>query len=63
MATIADERFSKLKVLLIDDMAAMRTTLRQQLLQIDVTSVDQASSADEALRLLKKGKYDLILCD
>jgi tetratricopeptide (TPR) repeat protein len=63
MATIADERFSSLKVLLIDDMAAMRTTLRQQLLQIDVSSVDQASSADEALRLLKKGKYDLILCD
>src|SRR4051812_17943404 len=63
MATIADERFSRLKVLLIDDMATMRTTLRQQLQQIDVNTVDQASSANEALRLLKKGRYDLILCD
>ena len=63
MATVADERFSRLKVLLIDDMATMRTTLRQQLQQIDVNTVDQASSANEALRFLKKGRYDLILCD
>lgn len=63
MATLADQRFSTLKVLLIDDLPDMRTALRTLLTQIDIKQVDQAARADEALKLLQKSRYDLILCD
>ncbi|MEO8627981.1 MAG: response regulator [Betaproteobacteria bacterium] len=63
MATLPDERFSRLKVLIIDDISAMRTALRQQLEQIDIRKVEQAASSEEALRLVQKNRYDLILCD
>jgi len=63
MPTVADERFSRLKVLIIDDISAMRMALRQQLEQIDIRKVDQAGSSEEALRMVQKSRYDLILCD
>ena len=48
---------------IIDDISAMRTALRQQLEQIDIRKVEQAASSEEALRLVQKNRYDLIVCD
>jgi two-component system chemotaxis response regulator CheY len=53
----------KMKVLIVDDFATMRRILRNILKQIGFTDIAEADDGDTALKELKKGKYDLILCD
>lgn len=50
------------KVLIIDDEAAIRRILRE-ILEHEQYIVDDASSAVEALPMLKENEYDAILCD
>ena len=52
-----------MKVLIVDDFATMRRILRNILKQIGFTDIAEADDGDTALKELKKGKYDLILCD
>ena len=67
MATVQNSRISKLKALLIDDMASMRVNLRTQLQQLGVGDVAQAASAADALKAMtiRPGSrpFDLVLCD
>jgi tetratricopeptide (TPR) repeat protein len=63
MATITNQRLINLRSLVIDDMAAMRQNIRSQLGQIGIGHVDQAATADEAIAHIRRGGYDLILCD
>ena len=55
--------YSHLHALIVDDMSVQQTTLRGQLASLGIGKVDQASTADEALRLIRSRPYGLILCD
>jgi tetratricopeptide (TPR) repeat protein len=55
--------FSSINALVIDDMAVQQTTLRGQLGQLGIGKVDVASNAEDAARLIKSRRYNLILCD
>ena len=55
--------YSKIHALIIDDMAVQQTTLRGQLSMLGITRVDQAMTAEDAIRHLRSGKHGLVLCD
>ncbi len=55
--------FSKLQALVIDDAPTQLTTLRGQLSMLGIGRVDAATNPDDALRQVKSGKYNLVLCD
>jgi DNA-binding NtrC family response regulator len=50
------------KILIIDDEKSIRNTLRE-ILEYEKYEVEEASDGQEGLEKVKKGKYDLILCD
>jgi len=52
-----------MKVLIVDDFATMRRILRNILKQIGFTNITEADNGINALKKLKKEKYDLILSD
>ena len=56
-------KFTHFTALIVDDMQAMRGNLRQQLSLLEISQVDQAMNADEAIRALHKASYHLVLCD
>lgn len=51
------------KILIADDFAEMRMIIRSILKNIGFTNINEADGGKAVLRLLKKQKYDLILCD
>jgi DNA-binding response OmpR family regulator len=51
------------KYLVIDDFSDMRSMLRSMLVAYGVTSIDVAGNAKDALKLLAKNNYDVVLCD
>jgi tetratricopeptide (TPR) repeat protein len=51
------------RYLLIDDFPSMRKMLRDMLRALNVKYVDQAGGGSEAIALLGKEKYDVVLCD
>lgn len=55
--------FSGIQVLIIDDMAAQQSTLRNHLSLLGIAKADVASNPDDAIRLCKSRRYGLILCD
>ncbi|CAK0768154.1 putative Response regulator [Gammaproteobacteria bacterium] len=50
-------------ILIIDDMASVRSALRQMLATLGVAEVDFSTDGDEALRRMENKSYDIILCD
>ena len=50
-------------VLIVDDFATMRRILKNILRQIGFTNIYEADNGKNALNILKKQKFDLILCD
>ncbi len=50
------------KILIIDDERAIRSTLRE-ILEYEDYQVDDADNGAEGLSLIKRGSYDLVLCD
>ena len=54
---------SSKKYLVIDDFADMRSMLRSMLVAYGVTSIDAAGNAKDAIKLLGKTDYDVVLCD
>lgn len=50
------------KLLLIDDEAAIRGTLKE-ILEYEKYDIDEASDGKEGFELIKKNKYDVVLCD
>lgn len=63
MLNLTDNRFAGLRSLLIEDLPAMRQNIRMQLGQLDIARVDQATTPDEAIRLVRQNQYDLVVCD
>ena len=60
---IVQKQFSTISALIIDDMSVQQTTLRGQLSQIGISKVDVCANAEDAVRLIKSRRYNLILCD
>ena len=52
-----------MKVLAVDDSATMRRIIKNQLKQSGVEDVDEASNGREALLLLDRKQYDLLITD
>lgn len=55
--------FSNITALIVDDMAVQQTTLRGQLAMLGIGKVDQAGTAEEALKLIRAKPYGLVMCD
>jgi tetratricopeptide (TPR) repeat protein len=49
--------------LIIDEIAGIRRLLRESLRNLGVKHCDQATSCGEAIALLSKQRYDIVLCD
>jgi tetratricopeptide (TPR) repeat protein len=49
--------------LLIDDFAGIRQLLRESLRNLGARLIDQAGSGNEAMTMLVKNRYDVVLCD
>jgi len=54
---------SDVKILVVDDVTSMRNVTKSILMVADYTNVTLATDGDNALELLEKEPYDLIICD
>jgi CheY-like chemotaxis protein/Flp pilus assembly protein TadD len=54
---------SKSRILVIDDFAQFRQTIRTMLHKLGAPGIDQAANGVEALKLCLETDYDIILCD
>ena len=52
-----------MRVLAVDDSATMRRIIKNQLKQSGIEDVDEAQNGREALTLLGRGHYDLLITD
>lgn len=52
-----------MEVLVVDDFATMRRILKNILRQIGFTNISEADDGKGALNMLRKKKFDLVLCD
>lgn len=55
--------WGKKRFLLIDDFTNMRQMLRDMLRAVGAQHVDQAASGSEAIAMLGRNRYDVVLCD
>ncbi len=55
--------WSSKSYLIVDDFIGVRQLLRESLRNLGAKNVDQASSGGEAMALLVRSKYDVVLCD
>lgn len=55
--------FSKICALIVDDAPTQQATLRGQLSMLGINKIDVAGNPDDALRLAKTGRHNLVLCD
>ncbi len=51
------------KILIVDDFAEMRSSLRNMLTPFDANDISMASTGEEAIELIAHNKFDIILCD
>ncbi len=49
--------------LIVDDFVGVRQLLRESLRNLGAKNIDQASSGGEAMALLVRSRYDVVLCD
>src|SRR3954466_3718027 len=49
--------------LIVDDFVGIRQLLRESLRSLGAKHVDQASNGGEAMALITKTRYDVVLCD
>ncbi len=52
-----------MKILAVDDSATMRRIVKNQLKQVGYEDVDEATNGREALGMLNRTKYDLVITD
>ena len=57
------ELLSKSRILVIDDFAQFRVTIKTMLYKLGASQIDQASNAVEALKHCLEADYDIIFCD
>jgi CheY-like chemotaxis protein/predicted Zn-dependent protease len=51
------------RYLVVDDFAGVRQLLRESLRSLGARDIDQATSGGEAMGLLARARYDVVLCD
>jgi len=51
------------KILIIDDFAEMRSSMRKMLVSFDANQITMASNGEKAIDLIAHNKFDIILCD
>jgi len=59
----ANIEWSEKRYLIVDDFVGIRQLLRESLRNIGAKHIDQASSGGEAMTLLLRTHYDVVLCD
>lgn len=62
-SVITKPMFSEFRALVIDDQLVMRSILRNQLKSIGITRVTQVATGEEALTLLAKERFNIVLAD
>jgi tetratricopeptide (TPR) repeat protein len=63
-APVADQvDWASKSYLVVDDFIGVRQLLREALRSLGARNIDQASSGGEAMGLLNKTRYDVVLCD
>jgi tetratricopeptide (TPR) repeat protein len=55
--------WSNKNYLIVDDFIGVRQLLRESLRNLGAKNIDQASSGGEAMALLVRSRYDVVLCD
>ncbi|MYM98815.1 tetratricopeptide repeat-containing response regulator [Duganella vulcania] len=58
-----DVDWAEKRYLLVDDFVGIRQLLRESLRNLGAKHIDQAASGGEAMMLLSKTRYDVVLCD
>jgi CheY-like chemotaxis protein len=58
-----DIDWAEKRYLLVDDFVGIRQLLRESLRNLGAKHIDQAASGGEAMVLLSKTRYDVVLCD
>jgi tetratricopeptide (TPR) repeat protein len=61
--TLQHVDWSSKHYLIVDDFVGVRQLLRESLRNLGAKNVDQASSGGEAMALLVRSRYDVVLCD
>ncbi|MCU6500615.1 tetratricopeptide repeat protein [Rugamonas sp. A1-17] len=62
-AAEGDVDWAEKRYLLVDDFVGIRQLLRESLRNLGAKHIDQAASGGEAMMLLSKTRYDVVLCD
>jgi tetratricopeptide (TPR) repeat protein len=62
-STLADVDWASKNYLVVDDFIGIRQLLRESLRNLGAKNIDQASSGGEAMGLLARIRYDVVLCD
>ncbi len=62
-ASIANVDWAEKNYLVVDDFIGIRQLLRESLRNLGAKNIDQASSGGEAIGLLSRIRYDVVLCD
>ena len=62
-ATLADVDWASKNYLVVDDFIGIRQLLRESLRNLGAKNIDQASSGGEAMGMLSRVRYDVVLCD
>jgi len=52
-----------MKILVVDDMSSMRQVMAHMLTSLGYNNTDEASSGIEALKILRRNSYDLLITD
>ena len=55
--------FKSKNVLIVDDMSAMRVTIKSMLQYVGLENIDTASNGNDALSSMRNNRYDIIICD
>lgn len=62
-SSIANVDWAEKNYLVVDDFIGIRQLLRESLRNLGAKNIDQASSGGEAMGLLARIRYDVVLCD
>lgn len=54
---------TKLKPLVVDDMASMRMMIKAVLRDVGMVAVQEANDGEKALEMIAGGAFDLVICD
>ncbi|MDI4632228.1 response regulator [Pelomonas sp. V22] len=63
MAPPASKPISAFRVLMVEDQQQMRQIIRESLYRLGIRQVVMTAHADEALKAMRVGSFDLVLCD